>query len=81
VSGHAAVATTLALIAADDVPLRTLPLLAGVVVTTAFGRMYVGAHLPYDLVGGFGAGMVVSALLPGADRDAAPSRPLVKEPN
>jgi membrane-associated phospholipid phosphatase len=35
--------------------------LAGVVATTAFGRMYVGAHLPLDLVGGAGLGMMIAA--------------------
>lgn len=69
VSGHAAVATTMAGILADDLP-RLRPLLAAVVVATAFGRMYVGAHLPYDTVGGAGLGMMISAALPSTD-DAA----------
>ena len=63
VSGHAAVATTLALIAANELPAWTKPLLAGVVATTAFGRIYVGAHLPHDVVGGTGLGMVISGLV------------------
>ena len=70
-SGHAAVALTLAL---------TLPAALGrapgagprlaasaVVAATGAARMYVGAHLPLDLVGGYalgaGAGIVGSALL------------------
>jgi undecaprenyl-diphosphatase len=61
VSGHTAVATTLALIAAPEVPAAARPLLAGTVVATGFGRMYVGAHLPLDLVGGAGLGMMVAA--------------------
>jgi glycosyltransferase 2 family protein len=64
VSGHSAVATTLALTAADDLPGWALPLLAGVVATTGFGRMYVGAHLPHDVIWGIGLGVVVFALLP-----------------
>ncbi len=52
VSGHAAVSTTIALALASEVPRAAIPLLAGVVATTAFGRMYVGAHLPLDLAGG-----------------------------
>jgi glycosyltransferase 2 family protein len=64
ISGHTAVSTTLALIAADELPAWAAPLLAGVVATTGFGRMYVGAHLPHDLVGGAGFGAMVSALLP-----------------
>lgn len=65
VSGHAAVSTTLALTASPWVPRRARPLLAGVVATTGFGRMYVGAHLPLDLVGGAGLGMVIAAVVRG----------------
>jgi undecaprenyl-diphosphatase len=59
-SGHAAVSTALALLVGPAVPPRLRPLLPLVVATTAFGRMYVGAHLPLDLVGGVGLGMVVA---------------------
>jgi membrane-associated phospholipid phosphatase len=62
VSGHTAVATTLAAIAWPYVPRPARPVLVAVVTTTAFGRMYVGAHLPLDLVGGAGLGIVVSAI-------------------
>ena len=65
VSGHTAVATTLAAIAWPDVPRSARPVLVAVVATTAFGRMYVGAHLPLDLVGGAGLGLVVSAFAGG----------------
>ncbi len=61
VSGHTAVATTLAAIAWPHVPRSARPVLVAVVAITAFGRMYVGAHLPLDLVGGAGLGLVVSA--------------------
>jgi len=61
VSGHTAVATTLALTASPWVPAATRPALAAVVATTGFGRMYVGAHLPLDLVGGAGLGMLLAA--------------------
>ncbi|HEY7282224.1 MAG TPA: phosphatase PAP2 family protein [Actinomycetota bacterium] len=64
VSGHACVATTLALVAADDLPGWARPGLAAVVASVGFGRMYVGAHLPHDLIGGLGLGMVISTLLP-----------------
>lgn len=67
ISGHTAVATTMAFILADDLARWTRPVLAGVVAATAFGRMYVGAHLPHDTVGGAGLGMVISAALPATD--------------
>jgi glycosyltransferase 2 family protein len=64
VSGHAAVATTLAFVAAQELPRSARPVLAGIVATVGFGRMYVGAHLPHDVVGGAGLGMMISAAIP-----------------
>ena len=56
-SGHAAVALTLAIVAASkDRPLLTTALF-GAAGATATARMYVGAHLPLDVVGGLGLGM------------------------
>jgi undecaprenyl-diphosphatase len=66
VSGHAATSTTLALTAWPWVPSRTRPVLLGVVCATGFGRMYVGAHLPLDLVGGAGLGMMIAAVVRAA---------------
>jgi undecaprenyl-diphosphatase len=65
VSGHAAVSTTLALVLIDDLPSYMRPILAAIVAATGFGRMYVGAHLPHDLVGGAGLGFVIAGLTPG----------------
>jgi len=66
VSGHTAVATTIAFIASEELPRSLGPVLAGVVGTVGFGRMYVGAHLPHDVVGGAGLGMMISAAIPPA---------------
>ena len=65
VSGHAAVSTALALALADDLPAWTRPILAAIVAVTGFGRMYVGAHLPHDLIGGAGLGLVIAGVVPG----------------
>ena len=43
------------------------PVLIGVVGTVGLGRMYVGAHLPHDIVGGAGLGMMISAVIPPTD--------------
>jgi membrane-associated phospholipid phosphatase len=66
-SGHTAVATTLAFVATPEMPRPVRPVLAGVVATVGFGRMYVGAHLPHDVLGGAGLGMMISAAIPPAD--------------
>lgn len=65
VSGHTAVATSLACVLADDLPAWTRPLLWATVAMTGYGRMYVGAHLPLDLVGGAGLGLTIGAVTPG----------------
>jgi glycosyltransferase 2 family protein len=69
ISGHTAVATTLALVAAEELPPTARPLLVGIVGSVGFGRMYVGAHLPHDVVGGAGLGLMISATIPPADTD------------
>ncbi len=65
VSGHTCVATTTAFVLAEELPGWTKPWLVAIVGITGFGRMYVGAHLPHDLVGGAGLGMMLSAVTPG----------------
>jgi len=62
VSGHTAVATSIAATAWISTPRWSRPFLAAGTLTTGFGRMFVGAHLPLDLVGGAGLGMMVSAV-------------------
>lgn len=61
-SGHAAVAATLATIAAPSVPPRWRPVLWTAAATTALGRVYVGAHLPLDVVGGAALGHAVGSV-------------------
>ena len=63
VSGHMAVATTLAYVGSEAVPRWARPVLLAVAAITGSGRMYVGAHLPHDVVGGAGLGMMISALV------------------
>jgi undecaprenyl-diphosphatase len=60
-SGHAAVAVTLASVASPVLP-RPLRWLAWATAAfTALARVYVGAHLPLDIVGGIGMGLTAGA--------------------
>ena len=59
-SGHAAVALTLALSASSTARGRRVAVLGAAV--TGASRMYVGAHLPLDIVGGAAAGWLIGAL-------------------
>jgi membrane-associated phospholipid phosphatase len=64
-SGHAAVSIALALIVAREPGPRALAVAWASLVGS--GRMYLGAHLPLDVVGGFavgaGAALAASAIL------------------
>jgi undecaprenyl-diphosphatase len=63
VSGHIAVVTSLALVAWPWLP-RWGRWAAGLAVAAVFfTRMYVGAHLPLDMVGGAAIGVAVGALV------------------
>jgi len=57
-SGHAAVATTLAIIAASRLSLGARFFAAALAATTGGARIYVGAHLPLDVVGGAAVGVL-----------------------
>jgi undecaprenyl-diphosphatase len=77
-SGHAAVAMTLATVACPDIGHAARVVAFGTAAITAFGRVYVGAHLPADVVGGVGIGLAAGAFTNAvrftADRPATPSR-------
>lgn len=56
-SGHAAVAATIATLTVLHLPRPWREISIGLVVVVMFGRMYVGAHLPLDMVGGVAMGV------------------------
>jgi membrane-associated phospholipid phosphatase len=76
VSGHIGVATALALVAFPWLPRWGRWAVAAAVALVFLARMYVGAHLPLDMIGGAGLGLAVGAavrLLLGT-RAATPGR-------
>jgi len=55
-SGHGAVSLTLAIIATGDRHPAVRAVAVAVAAATGGARMYVGAHLPLDVIGGFAIG-------------------------
>jgi membrane-associated phospholipid phosphatase len=62
VSGHAAVAFAAATVVAVYMPRRWIPLPFALAALTGLSRVYYGAHLPLDVVGGAGLGLACGAL-------------------
>lgn len=62
-SGHAAVAAALATALSPYLGQRSRQLAWGVVWAVAIGRVYVGAHLPLDVLGGVALGWLVGSLV------------------
>ena len=62
VSGHTAVAFALAAVLAPSVPRAWRPAVFAIASFVALARMYSGAHLPLDVVGGAGLGLLTGTL-------------------
>jgi undecaprenyl-diphosphatase len=63
VSGHAIVAFAIATLVAPYLPPRSRSIAWALAVTVCVGRVYVGAHLPLDVVGGAATGWAIGCLL------------------
>jgi membrane-associated phospholipid phosphatase len=63
VSGHASVATALAAAAWPWLGRTGRAVAVALVIIVCLARIHVGAHLPLDLVGGIGLGLVVAAVV------------------
>jgi undecaprenyl-diphosphatase len=62
-SGHVAVATALAIILYQYIPSRFHKYITFTVLGVALSRLYLGVHLPADLLGGFALGLVVGSVV------------------
>ena len=62
-SGHVVVAVVLAVVLSPYVSLWQRRLLYGLAVATAIDRVFIGAHMPLDAVGGVALGMLVGSLV------------------
>jgi undecaprenyl-diphosphatase len=63
VSGHAAVAFALAAVLTPSLPREWRPVAYGLATTVAVARIYAGAHLPLDAIGGAGLGLLTGTLV------------------
>jgi glycosyltransferase 2 family protein len=63
VSGHAAVSASLAFVLWAFLPKRWRWVPAAVAGIVGLGRMYVGGHMPLDVLGGWGLGTAVGAVV------------------
>ena len=64
VSGHAAVATAVAATLSPRLPASGRVAAAALVAVVGFARIQNGSHLPLDVIGGAGLGLLVGALGP-----------------
>ena len=62
-SGHTAVAFTIAAMLSPYVPRWLRWTLYAIAALVAFSRIYMGAHLPLDVVGGAAYGLIVGSAL------------------
>jgi undecaprenyl-diphosphatase len=62
VSGHAAVTFGAAAALAPSLKRQWLPVAMGLPVIVGFARVYSGAHLPLDVIGGAGMGLLTGTL-------------------
>ena len=62
-SGHAAVAAALTVVVAAHLSVRWVIVALALGALVLFGRIYVGAHLPLDVVGGAALGAVAGAVV------------------
>ena len=63
ISGHSAVAVALATVASPYLGRRSRRVAWALAIAVCVARMYVGAHLPYDVLGGAALGWAAGALV------------------
>jgi undecaprenyl-diphosphatase len=76
-SGHAVLAFTLAVVFVPYLSRRGRLIAFGLAIMVAFTRVYEGAHLPLDVIGGAGYGICIGTLVTAL---SAPRRPRLPSP-
>lgn len=82
VSGHTAVAFALATALAPSLPRRWRPVAFAVAAVVGVSRVYAGAHLPLDVVGGAGIGILAGTFSRwafGLGGEGLPATPIVPD--
>lgn len=67
-SGHSAVSAALATVAAGSLPRAGRVAVGAVAIEVALARLYVGAHLPLDVIGGAALGVLLGSAVRAADK-------------
>jgi membrane-associated phospholipid phosphatase len=71
VSGHAAVASSLCAAALTELPWPARPAAVATAITVGVARVYIGAHLPLDVLGGVALGVALEAAVELAEENAS----------
>lgn len=62
-SGHAAVVTALGVVAYMYVPKKYHRIITIIIIAVCISRLFLGMHLPMDVIGGFGVGLAIASVL------------------
>ncbi len=62
-SGHAAVVTALGVVAYMYIPKKYHRFITIIIIAVCLSRLFLGMHLPMDVVGGFGVGLAIASVL------------------
>lgn len=62
-SGHAAVVAALGVVAYHSLPKKFHKYITFLIISVCLSRLFLGMHLPVDVIGGFGIGLAIASVL------------------